>query len=930
MANRKPRIDTSLPPEPKQPNTWGDMVMSGLAGVGRGLEGVVGLPGDIQSAVQTAVNIPVHAYRTGMQYLWDKGHGRDASWGSAGAKVDARDRAYDAAVQRNPVARVVNRMAQPLNTANTSNAVDAAIRTASGGNYTGLYQPKTRAGRLTQDVAMGTTGALVPGGGVGKLASAGVGAASGLAGGAARETVHSLFPDAGPGWETAAQIAGSLLGGGTAGAAASYRRAPTRGQTIAARGLQEASLDPAADAERLRSFSPPSGFSPTSGQVLRTPGAAATESRIIANAAKPRERALAAQRAAAREQATSSVIPGAPRVGVAGEYPDIFAPGPQGTDLDALRAQHAVELEAAQQTHAQNLAAALPGNQAAAGVRLQQHLEDVYGRMSRAEDARWGDVRDSGITLRGPHPNPAPGAPPTVVDDLDEYMNGLGVVRRPEAAWAERAIQRIKSHEWPNGEIPISEWQDLRSGLLAEGQNAKTGFGQRVYKDLADRVAAQLENPKFVNFPTPEAEGVWRQAVDATREKHRLFSDTGAGQFVERDVNGNLVRAPEETVAGLLGGSKGSGTQNVRALLANENLDPDLVGGAFAEHYAGALTNNGANPAVTLEKIAKLRGDTQAGPLSREVAPIGSAFDAAADAIARRNEELDALVARHSGEVQQAQAANAAAAEHAGLREGFENAYQQSPEALRDYIAVNREALRSAVHPQFDIDALHSNLDTISRPEGAGALNTPTLDTLYNDTGDSTIAGDALGAGASFARAAAHPGIHSLTDAVTRAWRGVSNRLSGNANRYAREALEGAVASPEAYAGLLERPTDVPSFRRPIIGAATMQAITPQAPYYKEHERAVPLSPEVDSNSLDLEASPAPSNPAFDPDSLDMEPVREHRASGGKVGGIEHLVERLMTRAKHAKKATTKHTEPLLNHDDSAIVSALRVAKQAI
>jgi hypothetical protein len=58
---------------------------------------------------------------------------------------------------------------------------------------------------------------------------------------------------------------------------------------------------------------------------------------------------------------------------------------------------------------------------------------------------------------------------------------------------------------------------------------------------------------------------------------------------------------------------------------------------------------------------------------------------------------------------------------------------------------------------------------------------------------------------------------------------------------------------------------------------------------------------------------------------------RQPRASGGKVGDdIERLVTRLQTLAKHAKNATKKATEPLLNVPDAAITKALDIAQRAI
>jgi len=58
---------------------------------------------------------------------------------------------------------------------------------------------------------------------------------------------------------------------------------------------------------------------------------------------------------------------------------------------------------------------------------------------------------------------------------------------------------------------------------------------------------------------------------------------------------------------------------------------------------------------------------------------------------------------------------------------------------------------------------------------------------------------------------------------------------------------------------------------------------------------------------------------------------RIRRASGGKVGmDVKPLVDRLMSLADQAKKATDNNTKPLLNAPDETIVKALRVANQAI
>jgi hypothetical protein len=57
---------------------------------------------------------------------------------------------------------------------------------------------------------------------------------------------------------------------------------------------------------------------------------------------------------------------------------------------------------------------------------------------------------------------------------------------------------------------------------------------------------------------------------------------------------------------------------------------------------------------------------------------------------------------------------------------------------------------------------------------------------------------------------------------------------------------------------------------------------------------------------------------------------RIERASGGSVSRHEMLVGRLMQKAKLAKTASDKATEPLLNAPDHAVVKALDIAQQAI
>lgn len=57
---------------------------------------------------------------------------------------------------------------------------------------------------------------------------------------------------------------------------------------------------------------------------------------------------------------------------------------------------------------------------------------------------------------------------------------------------------------------------------------------------------------------------------------------------------------------------------------------------------------------------------------------------------------------------------------------------------------------------------------------------------------------------------------------------------------------------------------------------------------------------------------------------------RPGHASGGKVAGIDGMVDKLVSRWRSAKKATNETTKPLLNVPDAAIVKALDIAQESI
>jgi hypothetical protein len=62
------------------------------------------------------------------------------------------------------------------------------------------------------------------------------------------------------------------------------------------------------------------------------------------------------------------------------------------------------------------------------------------------------------------------------------------------------------------------------------------------------------------------------------------------------------------------------------------------------------------------------------------------------------------------------------------------------------------------------------------------------------------------------------------------------------------------------------------------------------------------------------------------------ENVRPQRATGGKVGSVDHVREaaNLIAAAERAKRAHGEATKPLLEEHDDTIVHALKVANDAI
>lgn len=217
------------------------------------------------------------------------------------------------------------------------------------------------------------------------------------------------------------------------------------------------------------------------------------------------------------------------------------------------------------------------------------------------------------------------------------------------------------------------------------------------------------------------------------------------------------------------------------------------------------------------------------------------------------------------------------------------------------------------------------------------------LDTGNNKFKTAALAtlGGTLGTGAgaviSHAVPALPPGVASTVGGIAGSaiGAGLSSNLAQRsaASRTAAE-LAGAPAAYESVA--------MPAASTPALLAAQAGKVQ-GAPGEAPSDDKAPPGPLTDEQTQAYFKAPTPEatetplsddqiQDFFKAKPTDDKSTREGRASGGSVSEktVEHLVRRLMHKAKHARKMGSDHTEGLLKHDDSTIVAALNAAKQAL
>ena len=209
-------------------------------------------------------------------------------------------------------------------------------------------------------------------------------------------------------------------------------------------------------------------------------------------------------------------------------------------------------------------------------------------------------------------------------------------------------------------------------------------------------------------------------------------------------------------------------------------------------------------------------------------------------------------------------------------------------------------------------------------------------------TGAGNIGGYTLGA------ATGLPGAGLVGGAIGGATTGaIRERLeSAAAQRAMQTELAGAPRTPLFTVPDMRIPTSVAggiataaesNYQTPVTAAPAPRPTpavpqTPKLPEVvspEEYEKSIQPQPQANAPVLPEVVSPEEYEASLQP----QPQARGGRAAykaGGKVGGIEHLVQALMSKAKTAKKVSNKATEPLLNERDDAIANALAVAQKAI
>lgn len=993
VQNRQPSRPYRLPSEgPEQPSTFSDVAKAVPSALVKGTLGIAGLPGDIKSLWDKAFDYLGHKAGAATRYAT----GRASTWEQAQQQEAEGERRFKAAQQKyraaSPIGRALNVVEKVTNPPTSEDfisgynkALGAVTKPLTGTAYT-LYNPKTTAGRLTQDVvSMLPAAALGPEKLAVNLVKNLPGAlGSSLAAGTTREMLGPENPIS-PYAEFVAGILGGAGGIGLqrAAQARSAEAALERGRRAASVVAKEAYVSPETVSKALGTeIEAKPTFAgkapPTTAQTLsRTPGEAAPSTAAL-------QRTLEKANLPSSEEGLAGAFPEQPDLAEAQSLKEGNLPASaQGVEFQqeyANKAGKALEdaLESAnqRQTDMQAATGVEQGVQGNASSRVKDMLTSIeQGHANTAENA-WSQVeRDAQLNgapvlndlknhignLNEADKLSIPGTIKRVLRNLDEKFGTVetgpqtqvigGVpyeFDRATGKWTNpvngRTVSGIPAPEAPPAPepLPLDQLQSFRSSVLGEaraasraGQNNKA----RVLNGLASKIADNMGNPENYVSGGENATEAWDAAVAATRKLKENFGSGFAQKAVERDENGAHVISGEALVDKMLSGQ--NGIQNLRNVRDIEGVDKEALDSAVSDWMVGKLTKNGTNHNLTEKEVSKFVNDPRHAPVIEEVPQLKQRMENIAKSAVQndRENELRSIAAKGNKAIMHP--------------DKFIEFMDKHGEDLRDLMPPEqREALEHIYNSAKYLEKIPGGsinsgkaLEYLRKGDILGLLYGRAAD-VVSDTATLTAFGKAF-QGIAHVASLGHgiplvgPAALVFRRALPSVQRYINNAIFGKTSEYAAGLLHAAVADPKVMKALLETPT--PDNMNKLVNtlASSGKVIAKLSAYGEAKAKSTVPEPETgDAFTLGQDyAVPEGGQEEFFPD-YGVPEEKPQRATGGRVafatGGKikkashEELVQRLINKAKQAKKQTDSTTKPLLNVDDAAIVKALSVAQRGV
>lgn len=979
---------------PEQPSSITDAAKAIPSALVKGAIGVAGIPGDLKSLWDRASNYLSHQAGAATRYATGKASDWQQAQQQQTLAEQRYQQAKQKLLTSTPVDRAFATVQKAITLPTSEdlisgyNKVSRAVTKPLTGTAYSLYEPETTAGRLTQDVVSSLPAAALMGPeklGVNLVKNLPSALGSSIAAGGTREL---LGPDnASPFAEFVAAILGGFGGAGLQRAAQARSAAATldRARRAASEVAKETYVSPerASQALGAKLEAQPTlagRTAPTTAQVLSgTPGEAAPRTAAL-------QRTLEKADLPSSQEGLAGAFPEQPELAEAPSLKEGNLPASlQATDFQQEYAdkagkafEDAMDVANANRTDMQAVTGAEPGMQGNASSRVKDMLTSVeHGHADTAENA-WSQVeRDAQLN----------GA--SVIDDLKNHINNLneadklsipGSIKRvlrnldekfgapaepkPETQviggvtyefdrstgkWTNPANGQTIGFGIPAPEnvaapepMPLDQLQSFRSSVLGEARAASRA-GQdnkaRVLNGLAGQIADHMGNPENYVSGGENATEAWNTARAATRKLKENFGSGFAEKAVERDETGAPVISGEALIDRMLSGQ--NGIQNLRNVRDIEGIDKDALDNAVSDWMVGKLTKNGADTNLTADGVVRFANDPRHAPIINETPGLRDRFQNIVNNAVQneRQNELRTIAAKGNQSI-------------------------LHPEKFIDFMDKHaddvKELLPADQHEA--LDHIYNSAKYLQKIPG-GAINSgkaldylrkgDILGLLYGRAADvvtGTAAWAAFGKafqGVAHVASLSHglplvgPSAAIFRRALPSVQRYINNAIFGKTSEYAAGLLHAAMSDPKVMKALLDTPTpeNINKLANALVSSG--KVIGKLTAYSSSRAKStVPMPEGQEPISLDQDyAVPEGAQEDFFPDYAVPE-TPSPRATGGRVGYAsggkikkathEELVQRLMNKAKRAKKQSNDTTKPLLNVDDSAIVKALSIAQKAV